>query len=239
MNRAGGEAVKVSDVKGGVSDYAWSPDSTSSDPRRRASPIRAIRKTTRKKEPEKTKTPPPIVIDRYHFKEDVARLPARRAHASLPVRRRDEEGRGPHPGQLTTKSMPVWSPDGTRIAFVSKRGTGDLDRSDNTDIFVDRRQGRGAAAPADHVPGIRRQRSRGVEPRRQADRLPDRRGAEVLRLQPEQAGGHSRRPAASRSFSPSRSIGRSATPIWSADGSARSTFLVDRRSVAVPVAPSR
>ena len=33
MNRAGGEAVKQTDVKGGVSDFAWSPDSASSDSR--------------------------------------------------------------------------------------------------------------------------------------------------------------------------------------------------------------
>ena len=27
LNRTGGEALKLTDVKGGVSDYAWSPDS--------------------------------------------------------------------------------------------------------------------------------------------------------------------------------------------------------------------
>ena len=67
LNRAGGEAQKVSDFKGGVGDIQWSPDSTriafthdDEDPR---------------DEPEKMdgwkrKTAPPIVIDRYHFKED-------------------------------------------------------------------------------------------------------------------------------------------------------------------------
>ncbi|MDP2055978.1 MAG: S9 family peptidase, partial [Acidobacteriota bacterium] len=67
LPRAGGEAQRVSDVKGGVSDIQWSPDSTriaftanDQDPA---------------EEPEKMdgwkrKTAPPIVIDRYHFKED-------------------------------------------------------------------------------------------------------------------------------------------------------------------------
>jgi dipeptidyl aminopeptidase/acylaminoacyl peptidase len=67
LNRAGGEAQKLTDVKGGVSDYAWSPNSKqlvlacedfnpNDDPE--------------KKEGWKRKTAPPIVIDRYHFKED-------------------------------------------------------------------------------------------------------------------------------------------------------------------------
>src|SRR5829696_4798078 len=69
MNRAGGEAVKVSDVKGGVSEYAWSPDSkrvvfvvSEPDPRD---------PKDEEKEGDKKKTAPPIVIDRYHFKQDV------------------------------------------------------------------------------------------------------------------------------------------------------------------------
>ena len=67
LDRSGGEAQKLTDVKGGVSDYAWSPDGTrlvlvvddfdpSSDPE--------------KMEGWKRKTQPPIVIDRYHFKSD-------------------------------------------------------------------------------------------------------------------------------------------------------------------------
>src|SRR4029453_1525163 len=71
MNRAGGEAVKLTHVKGGISDYAWSPDSKRfilvvqdpdpSDPDPDAE----------KKEGE-PKTPKPIVIDRYYFKADVS-----------------------------------------------------------------------------------------------------------------------------------------------------------------------
>src|SRR4026209_2311958 len=70
MNRAGGEAVKVSDVKGGVSEYAWAPDSkrlvlvvSEPDPR--------DPKDDDKVAPEKKKTAPPIVIERYQFKQDI------------------------------------------------------------------------------------------------------------------------------------------------------------------------
>src|SRR6478752_811655 len=67
LNRAGGEAQRVSDRKGGVSDIQWSPDST-----RIAFVANDLDPAD---EPEKMdgwkrKTAPPIVIDRYHFKED-------------------------------------------------------------------------------------------------------------------------------------------------------------------------
>src|SRR4029079_14610916 len=39
-------------------------------------------------------------------------------------------------GLLYEESSPAWSPDGTQIAFVSKRGDGDIDRHDNTDVWV-------------------------------------------------------------------------------------------------------
>ena len=64
MNRAGGEAIKVSDVKGGIAEYAWAPDAkrivfvvSEPDPR--------DPKDDDKAAPDKKKTAPPIVIDRY------------------------------------------------------------------------------------------------------------------------------------------------------------------------------
>ena len=67
LNRAGGEAQRVSDLKGGVGDIQWSPDATH---------IAFVAEDLDPAdEPEKMdgwkrKTTPPIVIDRYHFKED-------------------------------------------------------------------------------------------------------------------------------------------------------------------------
>ncbi|MEA2572064.1 MAG: hypothetical protein QOI24_4065 [Acidobacteriota bacterium] len=131
LDRRGGEAQKLTDIKGGVSDYAWSPDGkrlvlvvddfdSSSDPE--------------KKEGWKRKTAPPIVIDRYHFKQDRdGYLGELRSHLQL----FDVEARTTV--VLTSGSFeetnPAWSPDGRLIAFVSNREK-DPDRIDNSDIWV-------------------------------------------------------------------------------------------------------
>jgi dipeptidyl aminopeptidase/acylaminoacyl peptidase len=134
LNRAGGEAVKLTDVKGGISEYAWAPDGkrlvlvvSEPDPRDPKDD---------EKESDKKKTAPPIVIDRYHFKQDVeGYLRNARTHLYL-FDLGTKKATAITSGLLYAEESPVWSPDGTRIAFVSKRGTGDLDRNDNTDIWV-------------------------------------------------------------------------------------------------------
>src|SRR5213594_3039741 len=67
MNRTGGEAERLTDFKGGVSDYVWSPDGRrlaviAEDPDPDA--------CDPDKEKCEEKVPKPIVIDRYRFKED-------------------------------------------------------------------------------------------------------------------------------------------------------------------------
>jgi dipeptidyl aminopeptidase/acylaminoacyl peptidase len=126
MPVGGGEARALTHLPGGVGDFAWSPDGkrmvvVASDPSR---PPGA----------PKPKNPPPIVTERFHFKEDVSGyLDARRDHlylldvASGVV---EQLTRGEHDEQL-----PAWSPDGRQIVFVTRRGA-DADRRGSLDLYL-------------------------------------------------------------------------------------------------------
>ncbi|HEX4038981.1 MAG TPA: S9 family peptidase [Acidobacteriaceae bacterium] len=139
LDRRGGEAQQLTNVKGHLSAYAWSPDSkrlllsiTPEEDDNSGSNKPAADKSADK---EKEK-PKPIVIDRYHFKEDVEGYLRDNEHTQLylwDIASKKLE-------KLTTdknydESNAVWSPDGTRIAYVSNHDP-DPDRSINTDVWV-------------------------------------------------------------------------------------------------------
>ncbi len=128
LDRQGGEAKPLTGFNGDVTDFSWSPDGkklalivSDEDPRKQLGA-------------DKDKTPPPIVIDRYYFKEDgTGYLGTQRQHLYLfDVATRKAENLTP--GRFD-ESMPSWSPDGSRIAFVSNRNE-DPDRNNEFGLYT-------------------------------------------------------------------------------------------------------
>ncbi|HEX4580948.1 MAG TPA: prolyl oligopeptidase family serine peptidase, partial [Acidobacteriaceae bacterium] len=132
LDRRGGEARQVTDVKQDLSEYQWSPDGK-----------QLVLTLREKEEPEsddknaKPKPPKPIVIDRYHFKQDIEGYLTDK-HAQLylfDIATKKLTKLTSDPGKYEEHEA-AWSPDGTMIAFVSNQSQPDPDRVENNDIFV-------------------------------------------------------------------------------------------------------
>ena len=131
MDRRGGEAKKLTDLKTDLEDYVWSPDGTK---------IALALRDPDYADSAKTKVRKPFVLDRYQFKADIKgyleKSPVHLYVFDVTTKKIDTLTTGNY-----DETAPVWSPDGSQLAFVSNRSE-DPDRNQNTDIYViDARKG--------------------------------------------------------------------------------------------------
>jgi dipeptidyl aminopeptidase/acylaminoacyl peptidase len=135
LDRSGGEAYQLTELKGRLQGYEWSPDSTRlalvvGDPDPDA-PDPAATPTPG----TPPKPPKPIVIDRYHYKQDVQGYLLSGRHTYLYLFNVATKKLDRLTKSKWDESSPSWSPDGARIAFMSNHAD-DPDRDPAAQLFV-------------------------------------------------------------------------------------------------------
>jgi dipeptidyl aminopeptidase/acylaminoacyl peptidase len=125
---AGGEGIALTKLKNGVETYQWSPDGSRIVVVSASGPLDGIAPADRKS-------------DVRHYKHiqykynDTGWYDDKRRHLWI-VNVASGEARQITDGQDWNDANPQWSPDSTRIAFVSDRTGRLFDESHNTDVWV-------------------------------------------------------------------------------------------------------
>jgi len=144
MDRRGGEAQQLTDIKGRLQGYEWSPDSKRlalvvGDPDPDADPNEpngAPAAPAPAAPGRGGRAPKPIVIDRYKFKQDGQGYLLSNRHSYVYLY--DIESKKFE--RLTTQKQydeaaPMWSPDGSRIAFMSNHAA-EPDREPGSQLYI-------------------------------------------------------------------------------------------------------
>jgi dipeptidyl aminopeptidase/acylaminoacyl peptidase len=232
LDLGGGEAMQLTEIKGRLQSYEWSPDSKRlavvvGDPDPEAEAAAAATESGAKPKP-----PKPIVIDRYHFKQDGQGYLLSGRHSyiylfDIETKKLDRLTRS-----KWDESSPSWSPDGNHIAFMSNHSE-DPDRDPEAQMFV-----------ADSTPGATEKQltqasSRGGRAR--PEWSPDGKWIAFLEGDEKKYGAygmeHLTIVASDGSSAPTRvkaaeDLDRGASnPRFSADGKSISFFVADDRSV--------
>ena len=114
---------RLTNYEGNISDYDISKDGSTI----------AFIGNKKSEDQDKTKTPSPIVIDRYQFKRDYEGFLGNDRDHLFVFNTKSRKTRQITSGQRD-HSYPSFSPDGKSIAYVTKEG--DFDRHNNWDIFI-------------------------------------------------------------------------------------------------------
>jgi len=141
LDRSGGEAQQLTEVKGRLQSYEWSPDGKRlalvvGDPDPDAEPPAGEGAAGAGGQGGgRGKAPKPIVIDRYKYKQDGQGYLLSGRHSYIYLFDLESKKLDRLTAAKVDESSPSWSPDGTRIAFMSNRNP-DPDREPSSQLFV-------------------------------------------------------------------------------------------------------
>jgi dipeptidyl aminopeptidase/acylaminoacyl peptidase len=142
LDRSGGEAMQLTELKGRLQGYEWSPDSKrlalvvgDPDPEAEANTPPSEGGAAGAGAPARPKAPKPIVIDRYKFKQDGQGYILSGRHSYIYLFDIETKKLERLTASKWDESGPSWSPDGSRIAFMSNHAE-DPDREPSAQMFV-------------------------------------------------------------------------------------------------------